>query len=155
MTFQIHALSEAAFAPLFGLTDAELTEKGMRRVTADANPGFPCRVSLEDAQVGEDLILCNYRHLDGHTPYAASHAIYVRQSATRVNLRPGEVPEVLARRLLSVRGFDRDRMMVEADVIDGRHLAAKLEATFSNAAIDVVQVHNAKQGCFAASATRV
>lgn len=155
MTFQIHALSELAFTALFELTDAELTEKGMQRVIASSDPGFPCRVSLQDAAVGDELILFNYQHLDGNTPYAASHAIYVRRNAKQANLLPGRVPEVLSRRLLSLRGFNRSKLMVEADVIDGQELAAKLTAMFSNAEIDMVQVHNAKQGCFAASATRL
>lgn len=154
MTFQIHALPKASFEDLFGLADAELKEKGMLRVTADSEPGYPCRVSLQDAKVGEELILLNYQHLDGNTPYAASHAIYVRKNASQARMMPGQIPKVLSSRLLSVRGFNQQKLIVEADVIDGQDLAMKLEALFSNVQVDIVHVHNAKQGCFAAAVTR-
>lgn len=154
MTFQIHALPKAQFESLFDLDDAELAKRGMLRVTAESEPGYPCRVSLQDAKIGEELILLNYQHLEGNTPYAASHAIYVRKDAQQVHLKPGQVPQVLSSRLLSVRGFNQQKLMVAADVIGGQELATKLEALFLNADIDVVHVHNAKQGCFAAKATR-
>ena len=154
MTFQIHALPKAQFESLFDLDDAELAKRGMLRVTAESEPGYPCRVSLQDAKIGEELILLNYQHLEGNTPYAASHAIYVRKDAQQAHLKPGQVPQVLSSRLLSVRGFNQHNLMVEADVVSGQELATKLEALFLNADIDVVHVHNAKQGCFAAKATR-
>ena len=154
MTFQIHALPKTLFEDLFGVTDAELQKRGMIRVTATSEPGYPCRVSLQDAKVGEEPILLNYQHLDGSTPYAASHAIYVRKNATQVQMMPGQIPEMLSSRLLSVRGFNRQNMMVEADVIEGQDLAARLRALFSNVDVDVVHVRNAKHGCFAAKVTR-
>ena len=154
MTFQIHALPKTPFEALFELTDAELQERGMLRVIAMSDPGYPCRVSLQDAKVGEELILLNYRHLDGNTPYSASHAIYVRKDAQQARPLPGQIPEVLSRRLLSVRGFDRQKMMVEADAVDGKDLGAALDALFANIDVDLVHVHNAKQGCFAAMVTR-
>jgi hypothetical protein len=154
MTFQIHALPDALFAGLFRLPDDDLRARGMRRVIADSNPGFPCRVSLQDADIGEELLLLNYRHLDGNTPYAASHAIYVRKGAQQAQPLPDSVPAVLSMRLLSVRGFDDQGLMVTADVVDGKQLSATLTAFFANAAIAVIHVHNARQGCFAARVTR-
>lgn len=68
MPFQIHALPKAPFETLFELSDQALKAQGACRVTADSNPGFPCRVSLQDAEPGETLILTNYRHLNGPTP---------------------------------------------------------------------------------------
>ena len=154
MTFQIHALPLAPFAPLFDLDDSALKAKGARRVTATATPGFPCRVSLEDAEVGEELILLNHRHLPGNSPYTASHAIYVRKDAQVATPLPGEVPEVLANRLLSLRAFDEDDMMQSADVVEGDRLAARLDHLFADPQIREVHIHNAAPGCFAARATR-
>jgi hypothetical protein len=154
MTFQIHALPKTLFEDLFGLTDAGLQKRGMLMVTADSEPGYPCRVSLQDAKIGVELILHNYQHLEGNTPYAASHAIYVRKNATQAQMMPGQIPEVLSRRLLSVRGFNRQKLMVDADVICGQDLAMRLEALFSNSDVDFVHVHNAKPGCFAPKVTR-
>src|SRR6185312_9410235 len=52
MSYRVTGLEPSQFASLFDLSDAELAERGMKRVTADAKPGFPCRVSLEDAEPG-------------------------------------------------------------------------------------------------------
>jgi hypothetical protein len=155
MTFQIHALAHEPFQFLFGLSDEDLERQGARRVTADAHPGFPCRVSLEDAQIGDTLMLLNYTHLEVGSPYASKHAIYVRQNVEQAHPLPGEVPASLSSRLLSVRGFDEGGFMKDADVVDGQRLSGKLEDLFCDTAIEFVDIHNAKQGCFAARATRV
>ena len=154
MTFQIRALAHKPFESLFDLSDEELRERGACKVTADAYPGFPCRVSLEDANVGDTLILMNYNHLDVASPYASKHAIYVRQGVKEALPLRGEVPAVFSSRILSVRGFDKDGFMKDADVVDGQKLSDKLEAIFSDPAIKFIDIHNAKQGCFAARADR-
>ena len=154
MTFQIHALPPDRFAALFALSDAQLAEKGARRVIADQTGAFPCRVSLADADVGDELILTNYAHLDEHSPYRASHAIDVRKDVEQANPNPGEVPAVLSQRLLSLRAFGCDHMMTDADVVEGSTLADNLRQMFADPAVDYVHIHNAKQGCFAARATR-
>lgn len=154
MSFQIHSLAKADFEYLFSMTDAELEQVGALRTKADSKPGFPCRVSLEDAEIGDDVLLLNYVHLPENSPYKASHAIYVRLSASSAELGPNEVPLVLLRRILSVRGFGRDHLMKNADVVDGKDLAEKLNAFFLDPDIEYIHVHNAKQGCFAAKVTR-
>lgn len=154
MTFQFHALPMEPFDDLFALSNADLAPRKGRKVTADSSPGFPCRVSLQDAQIGEELVLLNYQHLDSASPYAASHAIYVRRGAKQAHPEPGEIPQVLSSRLLSVRSFDAHDLMQDADVVEGADLAAALDAIFANPAIRFVDVHNAKPGCFAARATR-
>jgi hypothetical protein len=154
MPFQIHALAADQFSNLFDLSDAELAAMDAQRVTADRSPGFPCRVSLADAVVGETLILLNYQHIPQGSPYAASHAIYIRQQAGQAELEVGYVPDVLARRLLSVRGFDKQMIMQDADVVAGHDLDKALFRLFENPNISEVHIHNAKQGCFAAKATR-
>lgn len=154
MTFQIHALDYRQFSELFNLDDAELRSRNAMRMVANAHPGFPCRVSLEDASIGERLILVNYRHLDVPSPYSAAHAIFVRENAKKATPEPGTVPDVLAQRLLSVRAFDQRGLMVGADAIDGSDLKAALEGFFDKLEIQFVDIHNAKPGCFAARSTR-
>lgn len=154
MTFRIHALDPVPFAALFALDDAALAAQGARRMTATSTPGFPCRVSLEDAAVGETLLLVNHAHLTGATPYAATHAIFIREGAERARPAPGTIPAVLARRLLSVRGYDAEKMMIDADVIDGGDLAAHLDRLFARDDIAFVHLHYARPGCFAAAVTR-
>ena len=55
MSFVIHGLSPDTFRPLFALDDGALAARNIRRVVADADRGFPCRVTLEDARQGETL----------------------------------------------------------------------------------------------------
>ena len=152
MTFQIQALSQDYFKHLFSLTDAQLHKRRARRIIVDSKPGYPCRVSLMDADIGDTVILLHYQHLDIDSPYAASHAIYVRKSAEQAHLMPGEIPVSLSSRQLSIRAFDANGLMQMADVIDGADLAMRLEAIMVDPAIHFIDIHHAKQGCFAARA---
>ena len=154
MTFRISALPITPFVPLFDLSDEELRQLGARRCVADSKPGFPCRVSLKDAEVGETLLLVNYEHQTANSPYRASHAIYIRKGATQAKPADGEIPDVLRSRLLSVRGFDKDGMMMEADVIEGRKLDGVIEKMLGNEKISYLHLHNAKPGCYAARVDR-
>lgn len=155
MTFRIEALDPAPFAPLFGLPDAELAARGVQRHVAATSPGSPCRVSLIDAAVGETLLLIGYEHLSVASPYRSRHAIFVREGAERAHPAPGEVPEVIARRLISARGFDVGGMMTDADVASGADVGPLIERMFADPAVVHVDLHNAKPGCFAARAVRV
>ncbi len=155
MPFQIHGLPESLFAGLFPLSEAELAQRSAQRFIVDTNPGFPCRVSLADAAVGETVILVNYEHQPNDTPYRSTHAIFVRESARQAMLEPGEVPEVLVNRLLSVRAFDKAHLMIDADMSDHLVLADTIEHMLENPHTAYLHIHNAKRGCFAAGATRV
>lgn len=154
MSFQITGLPLNPFSPLFAMSDEELARQGAVRVTADKQPGFPCRVSLQDAAVGEKLILLNYEHLPVASPYRSRHAIYVRESATEAHLEVDEVPHQLRTRLLSVRAFDSQGMMKGAEVAPGTAVENLIEQMFSNPAIAFLHVHNAKPGCYAARIDR-
>lgn len=155
MTFQVSGLPVAQFAPLFGLSDAELAKQYIVRQTADISPGFPCRVSLRDAEPGETLLLLNFEHLAVPSPYRARHAIFVREYAAEARVPVGEIPEVLRRRLLSLRAFDRRGMLLNADVADGREIEPLIENMFADRGVEYIHVHNAKPGCFAARVDRV
>ena len=154
MSFQITGLPLRQFSPLFSLSDEALSRQGMLRVIADTRPGFPCRVSLQDAEVGEKLILLNYEHLPVATPYRSSHAIFVRESAKEAGLAAGEVPDLLRSRLLSVRAFDAEAMMKAAEVAQGTVLEDVIEQLFTDAAVTFLHIHNAKRGCYAARVSR-
>lgn len=154
MSFQIHGLPEANFRDLFSLTEAELDDRSIRRMEVAEHPGYPCRVSLADANVGETVLLLNYEHQPNQTPYRASHAIFVRQGAEQSVPAPGEIPVSIGTRMLSVRAFDRSHDMIDAEVVDGAVLADRIEALFTNPQIDYLHLHYAGRGCFAASVTR-
>lgn len=155
MTFRIHALPLAPVQPLFDLDDAALHARGARRMVADAPHSAPCRVSLVDAAPGEVLILLNHRHLDDpSSPYRSEGPVFVREAAVEARSAPGEVPEMLGRRLLSTRAYDADGMMTDADVVEGRDLAGRLSAWFADDRVTRVQIHTARRGCFLAEAAR-
>ncbi len=154
MSYRVHALRAEPFAHLFSLTDAELASLGAARVTVDAKPGYPCRVSLVDAEVGETVLLVNFEHQSEPTPYRSCHAIYVRERAAQAVLAVDTLPSVLTSRLVSVRAFDARHHMVDADVLDGTRLAERIPSLLTNQAIAYLHLHNAKQGCFVARVTR-
>ncbi len=154
MTFRITGLAPDAFVPLFHLDDDALAARGIRRRFADASPGYPCRVSLEDAEVGEELLLLPFEHLAVDSPYRASGPIYVRRVATRAACFVDRVPEQLRRRLVSVRAYDADAMMRGAEVCDGTELRAAIERLFADDDVRYLHVHNARPGCFACRVDR-
>jgi hypothetical protein len=102
-SFQIMALPEAAFVPLFALSETELSELHAHRVVATAKPGYPCRISLTDAEIGEELLLLPYLHQPSDSPYRASGPIFVRKGARQATIEPGEIPAYVATRLMSIR----------------------------------------------------
>ena len=154
MSFQISALGHEQFAPLFRLQNDELAAHFAVRRTATTKPGFPCRVSLADADIGDQLILVNYAHQDAASPYRASHAIFVREGVEQARPAVDEVPEFFRFRILSLRAFDSDGMIVTADLCDGKQLETLLERQLALRTVAYVHIHYAKFGCYAARADR-
>jgi hypothetical protein len=153
MSFRITGLSPEPFAALFSLSDEQLAARGAIRKIADSKPGYPCRVSLTDAEPGQPVILVHYEHHAVATPYRASHAIYVRDGEVTYDA-VDRVPDTLRSRLLSVRAFDRRGHLVGADVIDGAALEGMIDRLFADPHADYLHVHFAKQGCYAARVVR-
>jgi hypothetical protein len=154
MSFRIFALPSDRFASLFSLTDESLNELGVVRKIADAKPGFPCRVSLVDAEIGETVLLLNYEHQPAPTPFRASHAIYVREGALQAQCAIGEVPNLLRTRMISLRGFDEGHMLIAAELAHGRELETSIQHLFENDAVSYLHLHYAKPGCYAARVER-
>jgi len=153
MSFRVLGLSPEPFRPLFAMPDDRLHQLGARRVIAD-DPRMPCRVSMEHAELGEELLLLNFEHQPANTPYRATHAIYVRKAADRAFEAVDTVPEVLASRLLAVRAFDAQHMMIDAEVCEGSAAAAIFERFLADLQASYLHVHNAKRGCYAARVER-
>jgi hypothetical protein len=152
MAYRIEGLKPEAFESLFGMMDGELAAHKAVRVTADG-PGFPCRVSLEEAAPGEELVLVNHVSNDVDGPFRAAHAIYVRKGA-RPAAFSDEPPPCLDTRTISLRGFD------EAGMLRGGLLAlpgeadGKIRMLFENPEIATIHAHTAAYGCFLARIER-
>jgi hypothetical protein len=153
MSFRISGLPGAPFASLFSLSDQQLAERGAVRRIAASKPGFPCRISLTDAEVGDEVILVQHEHHAVASPFRASHAIYVRRGEQQYDAVDC-VPPMLRSRLLSVRAFDGDGMLVDADVVDGTDLESLIERQFAHAQAQYLHIHFARPGCFAARVDR-
>jgi len=154
MSFVVSALPVAPFRPLFALSDAELAERGIVRRKVDG-PGSPCRVTLEDAPVGETVLLLNYEHQPADTPFRSRHAIFVRQAAQDTAFAPGEIPPAFAaRQFLSLRAFDETGMMVDADLAPTAELDGAIERLLANPAVAYLHAHYAGAGCYAARIER-
>ena len=154
MTFRIHGLPAADYAHLIGLSDAELATAGAVRMTAETPHSFPCRVGLRDLEPGETAILINHTHQPADTPFRAAHAIFVGETSAEVQPAPGEVPDVLARRTLSVRSFDPAGMMLDADLAEGADAAPLIERLLADGRAAYADIHYARRGCWAARAVR-
>jgi hypothetical protein len=154
MTYSIQGLDPAPFAPLFALDDAELAARGAMRVTAGASRGFPCRVSLEDAHAGEELILLHHVSHDVPTPYRSAYAIYVRRGVGQAGPWIDTTPPVFEGRPLALRGFGADGMLKDAALALPGDADRAIRGLLDNAAIAYIDAHNAAHGCFAARIER-
>ena len=148
MDYIVKGLPLEDFRPLFGLSESELHERGVARVVADG-PGFPCRVTLQDASPGETLLLLNWRHLDAESPYRSDGPIFVREAALASFEVRNEIPEQQRTRLLSVRAYDKGGWMQDAEVVEGIAFEDLIERFFANQEIAFLHVHNARRGCYA------
>jgi hypothetical protein len=148
MSFQLIGLSSEPFAPLFSLSDQALAELDAQRVIATAKPGFPCRISLEDAEIGEELLLLPYAHQPAHSPYRASGPIFVRKSAHQCRLAAGVIPDYVLLRQMSVRAYDAAHLMIDAAVCEGKDTASEVLRMFGSPDVAYLHLHNAKRGCF-------
>ncbi len=153
MTYRIEGLNPADFAAFFAMEDALLAQHQAVRVRANG-PGFPCRVSLEDAQVGENLILLNHVSHDVATPYRSAYAIYVREAAMEASVFIDETPPVFDGRPIALRAFDNAGMLKAAVLAMPGQANEKIRELFDDAAIAYIHAHNAAHGCFSARIER-
>lgn len=146
--FIITGLSPSPFQELFLTDDQVLKTMNIRRVTAKYKPGYPCRVSLVDADIGEELILLPFVHHSADSPYKSEGAIYIRREAKAYQPAVNEIPEFLHHRTLSFRGYDANGMMQSASTAEGQHTAATIRKMFTDPTITYLHIHNAGPGCY-------
>lgn len=154
MSYVVTGLSPERFAPLFGQSDAALAKQGVIRVRADAKPGYPCRITLEDAEPGETLLLLNHVDHAVATPYRNAYAIYVREGAVAAKRFEDALPPVFANRPIALRGYDGEGMLRGATLALSGDAAARIAELFARPEIAYIHAHNAAHGCFAARIDR-
>lgn len=146
--FQFIPLEKEIFQDLFNLNDAALQALGAIRMTVDEKPGFPCRVSLQDAEMGEEVILLSYQHHKVNSPYQSSGPIFVRKTAATATVGVNEIPLLFHHRLLSIRAYNKAAIMIEASVVEGKYLKNTILHIFENNEVVYLHIHNAKPGCY-------
>ena len=154
MTYRIRGLDPAPYRPLFGMADDELAARGIVRMTVTEKPSVPCRVTLEDREIGEQVLLLNHVSHDVANPYRASHAIFVTEGLDEAAEFIDEVPPVLDTRILSLRGFDDQGMMAQAVLTEPGEADEGIRRLFANPDVATIHAHNATRGCFAAKIER-
>jgi hypothetical protein len=152
MSFRITGLPAEPFAHLFSLSDDELRARGAVRRIAEGKS--PCRVSLTDAQPGDELILVNYEHHPVDSPYRMRFAIYVRRGEEQFEAID-QIPEQLRIRTLAVRAFDTNAMMVDWELVDGQQVEQTIERLLAIPSAAYLHIHFAAPGCYAARVERV
>ena len=151
MHFRIRGLPAEEFSHLFALSDQELARYHAVRQIADK--GYPCRVSLSDAEPGDELVLINYEHHPVESPYRMRFAIFVRAGEETYDA-VDTVPEQLRKRTLAVRAFDRDAMMVGTELIEGAKIESAIERLLADPRSTYLHIHFAAPGCYAARVER-
>ena len=155
MTYRIQGLDPRPFEHLFGLSDERLAGHNARRGKVTNKPGFPCRVSLEDAEPGERVVLLHHVSHDVETPYRSAYAIYVRESVPQSEPFVDRLPPVFEGRPLAFRGFDEEGMLRGALLAMPGDADARIRELFERAEIATIHAHNAAYGCFAAKIERI
>jgi hypothetical protein len=153
MSYIVKGIDPEPYRELFGLADEELASRGIVRMTV-TDPSFPCRVSLTDRVVGENVLLLNHVSHDVANPYRASHAIFIAEIDQDPAEYVDEVPPVFGPRVLSLRGFDRDGMMAQAILTQPGEADAGIRELLEDPEIATIHAHNATRGCFAAKIER-
>ncbi|KJV09913.1 hypothetical protein VZ95_08390 [Elstera litoralis] len=150
MSFRITGLSPEPFLPLYGLSDAALRDRGVVRRAVDISPGYPERIELRDAAVGENLLLLNHTYQPADSPYHGRHAIFIREGAREAASFTDDVPDVMRRRTLSIRAFNADHFIIMADLVAGAEADTAIERLLALPGAAYLHAHYAKYGCFAA-----
>jgi hypothetical protein len=153
MTYRIAGLDPAQFAALWTMDEAELAGRLARRVTASADRGYPCRVTLEDARAGERLMVLHHVHHDVVGPYRSAFAIFVREHAAQT-IYEDRCPPCFEGRTLSLRGFDAHGSLAEARLAAPGEADAAIRALLASDEIAYINAHNAAAGCFSARIER-
>ncbi len=154
MSFTISGLPVEDFRPLFTLDTEALAARGIIRRVATAKPGFPCRIGLRDAELGETVLLLNHQHQPADTPYRSSYAIYVSEAAVETWADRDTIPSAMRGRPIALRAFDDAGMMIDAEIVEGAEAQPLVERFLANPRAAYLHAHNARRGCYAARIDR-
>lgn len=154
INFKISAIDNT-YNSLFKRTTEELAKKNMVKMRVNSNPGFPCRVSLEDALIGEEVLLLPFEYHKTTSPYKASGPVFIRKNAVKANLAVNEIPTMLFKRQQTLRVYDSNGMMIAAKSSRTDDIRKEIETLFMNTKASYIQVHNTNPGCYNCQVDRI
>jgi hypothetical protein len=127
--------------------DVDVDPSRARRMFADGpSPGRRC---LRNAEIGDALVLAPYNPFTLSSPYAGEGPVFVHaDGCTAHQPVPGALCEQVFGRLLSVRAYDAEAMMLGSEVLPGEQLAERAAAWLGSSSA-FLHVHFAGPGCFA------
>jgi hypothetical protein len=153
--FQIKSLAETEFYEIFRMDNVALEKIGALRMTANKPGKYPCRVTLEDTMMGEEVILLNYQYHKTTSPYRATGPLFIKVNSIASIPAVNEIPTFLNHRYLSLRAYDKDGIMKEALTSEGKDLRTAMTKMFNNSDNSYIHIHNARHGCYLCVAERV
>lgn len=143
------------FNNFFDLSEEELSSIGAVKKIVDEKPGYPCRVSLEDVEIGEEVVLFPFQHHETNSPYQARGPIFIGKNAKGPDVGVNEIPKMLLHRLLSLRAYDKNGMMIDAKTVEGEELRNSITTIFKNSEACYIQIHNSSPGCYNCQVNRI
>lgn len=153
--FKVVGLKKADFQYLTQLSNEELETQGIRRIIVDSYPGYPCRISLKDAAIGDEVYSLSYTHHPVNSPYRSSGPIFVNLNVEEADTEDNSIPEVVYRRKISLRCYDKDGMMIEAHLKDENTISPEMISDIlDNSKISYIDLHNAIPGCYSSRIIR-
>lgn len=153
-SFKIVAINNN-FNQLFNLSDEELAEMSIIKMIVDAKPGYPCRITLEDAEIGEEVLLLPFEYHKTTSPYNASGPIFIRKNAIKVELAIDEIPEMLFKRQQTLRVYDKKGMMIDVKSPKSEEIGIDIKTIFSNNSSSYIQIHSTNPGCYNCQVNRI
>jgi hypothetical protein len=146
INFRIEPIETAAVARAHArLAEGDPT---VELVVADEANSYPCRHCLEDAQLGERMLLFSHSPFEKIGPYKEFGAVFAHERRCVRASKP-QIPEQLRRRLLALRGYSADQKILAADVVQGTAIEPLIEELLQKPGVAYVHARFAKFGCFA------
>jgi hypothetical protein len=110
----------------------------------------PCRRCLRNAAPGEHLLLLPYDPFLVRSPYTGDGPVFIHADGCEEHRpEPNVLPEQVDHlRRFSVRAYDADAMMLDAEVVAGDALAARARELLQPG-VAFLHAHFAGPGCFA------
>jgi Protein of unknown function (DUF1203) len=122
----------------------------VRRMIADASPGYPCRRCLRDGEVGEAMLLFAHSPFTTGGPYAETGPVFVHERACAApDLAIDELPEVTrVRNQVVVRAYDHNGAIHDAALAGTGEVSAVIASFFADADVAFAHVRSVTYGCF-------